>query len=95
MKGSKLLEKYLHDGQHAGGEVEDALIETYKTLEYHALEATGVSSHRLYNEVINRDPIHKSFRTIEEARTALELNSAQELYIQGRFKFDSGKESLT
>jgi hypothetical protein len=85
MKGFKLLERYLEDGEHAGGEVEDALVKTYRSLEYHALDATGVSSHRLLKEILNRVPISKSFGTVEEAREALELNSAQALYIRNRF----------
>jgi hypothetical protein len=44
-----------------------------------------VSSHRLHKEILGRAPISKSFSTVEEAREALELNSAQALYIRNRF----------
>jgi hypothetical protein len=88
MKGFKLLEGYLDDEGHARGEVEDALVETYRTLEYHTLEATGILSHRLYAKILGREPVSKCFNTIEEAREALQLNSAQALYIGKRFWFE-------
>lgn len=95
MKGFKLLERYLDDEAHAGGEVEDTLIKTYRSLELHALDATGISSHRLHKEILGRVPIRKSFSTVEEARQALELNSAQALYTRNRFWFEEENVSLT